>query len=76
MIYVYKCESDTICNIYVLLMYINRVGPFLHLSFSFIVYPLQASAPTFDFIKKLGSLSIIASINEDDWTSEQERIGL
>ena len=38
---------------------------------------LQPSSPPAGIVKKKGrTLSIIGSINEDDWTSEQEHIGL
>lgn len=37
---------------------------------------LQPSPPSAGIIKKGRTLSIISSINEDDWTSEQEHIGL
>lgn len=39
------------------------------------VYPLSSPPPA-GIVKKGRTLSIIGSINEDDWTSEQEHIGL
>lgn len=49
----------------------------IYLRFSFTVHPLSSALPPPTGIVKKGStLSIICSINEDDWTSEQEHIGL
>lgn len=48
---------------------------FCHLTLWLIPF-LQPSPPPAGIVKKGRTLSIIGSINEDDWTSEQEHIGL